>query len=66
MEWSLDWTDLFTAIALLLVFEGILPFVHPRGVRETLDRIRDMSDGSLRTAGLLSMVAGAVLLALAR
>lgn len=66
MDWSLDWSDLFTAIALLLVFEGIMPFVHPRGVRETLDRIRDMSDGSLRMAGLISMIAGAILLALVR
>ena len=62
----MDWTDLFTGIALVLVFEGLMPFAHPRGWRAALENVRNMSDGALRTLGLASMVAGVLLLTLVR
>ncbi len=50
------------AIALMLVFEGILPFVAPRAWREVFRRVIEMNDGQLRFAGLASMVTGLVVL----
>jgi uncharacterized protein YjeT (DUF2065 family) len=46
------------AFALMLVLEGILPFVAPRLWRETFRRITELSDGQLRFAGLTSMLIG--------
>lgn len=62
----MNWGDLLAAIALVLVLEGILPFINPRRVRDTLERISSMSDNALRWTGLISMVAGALLLAFVR
>ncbi|HUL55873.1 MAG TPA: DUF2065 domain-containing protein [Usitatibacter sp.] len=55
----------FAAFALMLVFEGILPFVSPRFWRETFSKLTQMSDGQIRFAGLASMIAGLVLLYIA-
>jgi len=56
---------LFAALALMLVFEGILPFVSPRFWRETFSKLTQMTDGQIRFAGLASMIAGLVLLYIA-
>ena len=57
---------LLTAIALVLVIEGILPFLVPALWRETFRRLTEMSDGQIRFIGLSSMVAGLLLLYLVR
>ena len=49
-------------IALMFVFEGILPFVAPRLWRETFRKAIELTDGQLRFFGLVSMVAGLVIL----
>ncbi len=54
--------DLLTAIALLLVLEGILPAAHPGGLRRVFLQAAEMDDRSLRTVGLISMAAGVLLL----
>jgi len=59
-------TSLMTALALMLVIEGILPFLLPRMWREVFRRILEMSDGQIRFFGLTSMVAGVLLLFLIR
>ncbi len=56
------WRDLLVALALLLVLEGILPFLNPAGLRRTLLLLSDMTDSQLRFAGLTSMLIGTVLL----
>jgi len=53
---------LLTAFALLLVLEGILPFLVPGIWREAFRRLTEMSDGQVRFIGLSSMVAGVLLL----
>ncbi len=55
---------LVAAFALMLVIEGVLPFVAPRFWRETFRRFIELNDGQLRFAGLASMAAGVVLLLL--
>ena len=54
------------AVALMLVFEGILPFVAPRLWRETMRRVGELTDGQLRFMGLGSMLAGLAVLLLVR
>ena len=57
---------LLTALALMLIIEGLLPFLAPGVWRETFRRITEMSDGQLRFIGLTSMLAGLLLLFLSR
>jgi uncharacterized protein YjeT (DUF2065 family) len=53
---------LASAVALMLIIEGILPFTAPKVWREMFTRILELNDGQLRFAGLASMVTGLVLL----
>ena len=53
---------IFAGIALMFVFEGILPFVAPRLWRETFRKALELTDGQLRFFGLVSMVAGLAIL----
>jgi len=57
---------LLTALALMLIIEGLLPFLAPGFWRETFRRITEMSDGQLRFIGLTSMLAGLLLLFFSR
>lgn len=50
------------ALALMLVIEGLLPFLSPGLWRETFRRMTELSDGQLRFIGLGSMVGGLLLL----
>jgi len=56
------WQDLLTALALMLVIEGILPFLNPAGMRRTLLMVTQMDDSVLRWVGLSSMLLGLLLL----
>jgi len=58
----LDW--LLGAVALMLVFEGLLPLLSPASWRQAFQRALDLKDGQLRFFGLLSVLAGLGLLAL--
>jgi uncharacterized protein YjeT (DUF2065 family) len=53
---------LLGALALMLVFEGLLPFLSPGAWRSVFERATRMSDGQIRFLGLTSMVLGLVLL----
>jgi uncharacterized protein len=55
----------WTALALLLVLEGVLPFLSPGGWRRTFQRLLELQDGQLRFFGLCSILVGLVLLWLA-
>jgi uncharacterized protein YjeT (DUF2065 family) len=57
---------LLTALALMLVIEGVLPFLVPALWRDTFRCLTEMSDGQIRFIGLTSMLAGLLLLFLAR
>ena len=57
--------SLVMAFALMLVLEGLLPFLLPAVWRETFRRVTQFSDGQLRFFGLSSMLAGLLLLVLA-
>lgn len=55
---------LFAAFALMLVLEGLLPFVAPAVWRKTFLRIAALSDGQIRFVGLSSIGVGLILLIL--
>ncbi len=56
----LDW--LWGALALMLVIEGLLPFLSPKAWRQVFERAMQLSDGQIRFIGLSSMLAGLLLL----
>ena len=57
------WDLLLGAFALMLVIEGLLPFISPTQWRAAFERAMRLSDGQIRFIGLGSMLAGLVLLA---
>ena len=59
-------TTFLMALALMLVIEGLLPFLAPKLWRETFLRLMQLSDGQIRFFGLTSMLAGLILLFLSR
>ena len=60
------WHDLLVALALVLVIEGIVPFLNPRAMRRAMLALAQMNDGTLRFAGLTVMVVGCLLLYVVR
>ena len=57
---------LLLAFALMLIIEGLLPFVVPQVWRDMFRRIIAMTDGQIRFFGLTSMVTGVLLLVVAQ
>jgi len=54
--------DFFAALALVLVIEGMLPFIKPEIWRRAMGRMAEQPNNALRLMGLMSMLAGVVLL----
>jgi len=57
---------LLMAVALMLIIEGLLPFLLPGTWRDAFRRLTEMSDGQIRFVGLSSMLAGLLLLFLTK
>ena len=53
---------LLLAFALMLVLEGLMPFMAPAAWRETFRRLIQLTDGQIRFIGLTSMVIGIFLI----
>ena len=60
------WTEILTALALVLVIEGMLPFVRPGRYKQLVAQIVRLSDNQLRVFGLTAMIIGIVLLFIVR
>jgi len=56
------WSEILTAIALLCVIEGMLPFIRPSRYKQLVAQIIRLSDNQLRAYGLTAMIAGLLLL----
>lgn len=56
------WDIALGACALTLIVEGLLPFCSPASWRRVFERALRLSDGQIRFLGLLSVLAGIVLL----
>lgn len=60
------WQELLTALALVLVLEGLMPFWKPELLRRMVEMLAQLDDRSIRMAGLGSMLAGVLLLYVVR
>ncbi|KAF1046536.1 DUF2065 domain-containing protein [Xylophilus sp.] len=60
----MDGDSLWTALALVLVIEGLMPFISPGGWRRLFTQVLELRDGQIRFIGLSSIAAGLILLAL--
>ncbi len=52
------WHDLLVALALVMIIEGILPFLNPNGMRNMMRMMSEMEERTLRMTGLVSMLVG--------
>ncbi|MCK6400800.1 MAG: DUF2065 domain-containing protein [Sphaerotilus natans subsp. sulfidivorans] len=55
--------SLLTALALVLIVEGLLPFASPVQWRRVFEELLKMQDGQIRFVGLISIVCGLLMLA---
>ena len=60
------WNDLVAALALVLVIEGVLPFLRPGSARRLFAAASQLDDATLRFIGLTSMCLGLLILYFAR
>jgi len=58
----MTWNDLWIALALVLLIEGLGPFFFPSAWRRTFTQLLALRDGQLRFVGLLGIAAGLLLL----
>ena len=56
------WHEVGIALCLVLVIEGIVPFLYPRRWREMVKMLSEIDDKAMRIAGLASMLLGTGLL----
>lgn len=56
------WQDILTALCLVLVIEGLMPFLSPGRWRGALAQLSQLDDRSVRLIGLASMLLGTLLL----
>jgi len=58
------WDVALSAVALMLIAEGLLPFLRPRSWRRIFEHALQMSDGQIRFLGLVSVLCGLAMLLL--
>jgi hypothetical protein len=56
----MNWGDLLAAIALVMIIEGIIPFISPRGYKNTMQQLTAMPESTLRSIGFGLMLVGVV------
>ena len=61
----MDSNSLLTALALVLLIEGLLPFLSPGGWKRMFSQLLQLQDGQLRFFGLVSILLGLMILLLA-
>jgi len=62
----MNWADLWAALVLVLILEGLIPFVSPQGYRNMVQQMAAMPEKVLRNVGLVLIFSGLVLLLLVR
>ena len=60
------WEKVIPALALVLVIEGMLPFLSPKSWRDAMSQAAQLPDKVLRTMGFICMLAGVVILYLVK
>lgn len=62
----MNWADFWAALALVLVLEGLIPFVSPRSYKNMVQQMAAMPERMLRNVGLVLMIGGLLFLYLVR
>ena len=62
----MDWIDFFTALGMMLVFEGAIPFLNPARWKRALSLLSTLSDYGTRIGGIILMIVGLLVIYLAR
>jgi len=62
----MNWADFWAAAALVLVLEGLIPFISPQGYKNMVRQMATMSEQMLRNVGLLLIVVGLLFLFMVR
>lgn len=60
------WTELLSAVALVFILEGILPFVNPNWMKRVFLEASQMDNSTLRFIGVTCMLIGVVMLYIVR
>jgi uncharacterized protein YjeT (DUF2065 family) len=60
------WQDLLTGFSIYLIIEGLIPFAGPNLFRQSVVRIAQMDDNSLRLTGLTVAGVGLIMLYIVR
>ena len=63
---NINFSDLLAAVALVFIFEGLLPFVNPEGVRKVFLIFAQFDNQKLRFLGITSMLFGLLILYIVR
>ena len=58
----MDSHSVWTAVALVLIVEGLLPFISPRIWRQTFLQLTQLNEGQIRFIGLGCVLIGILLL----
>jgi len=56
------WHEIITSIALLLIIEGMIPFISPGSYKKFVVRMSKLNDYNLRLIGLISIIIGVLIL----
>lgn len=62
----MDWTSLVTALALVMIIEGLMPLLAPAAFKRRLVELLALSERVLRSVGLVLVLGGLLLLQLFR
>jgi len=62
----MNWKDFLAAMALVLIFEGLIPFFSPQGYKNMVQQMSEMPVQTLRSVGLVLMILGVIFLYLVR
>ena len=62
----MQWSDLWTALGLVLIIEGILPFLSPEAFKRYVFSLQELPSASIRRFGLVMMVIGLLTLIFVR
>ena len=62
----MNWADFWAAMAIVLILEGLIPFISPRGYKNMVQQMAAMPEKMLRIVGLVLMAGGLLFLYLVR
>ena len=62
----MNWADFWAALALVMVLEGLIPFVSPEGYKKMVRQMAAMPEQMLRNVGLVLIILGLICLYLVR